>query len=34
MRELAGGLGGLREADIPAEMRNAVLDAFRDRPKG
>ena len=33
MRELAGGLKGLRSEDIPAEMRDAVLAAFRDRPK-
>jgi anti-sigma factor RsiW len=34
MRALAGGLGELREDAIPGDMRNAVLDAFRDRPRG
>jgi anti-sigma factor RsiW len=32
MRSIAGSLGGLREErPIPAELRRAVLESFRDR---
>jgi hypothetical protein len=30
---MAGSLGGLREDAIPADLREAVLAAFRDLPK-
>ena len=34
MRTLAGGLGDLGEESIPAEMRERLLAAFRDFPRG
>jgi anti-sigma factor RsiW len=30
MRTLAGSLGGLSEDSIPAEMRDRLIDGFRD----
>jgi anti-sigma factor RsiW len=33
MRAMAGSLGGLREDAIPADLREAVLAAFRDPPR-
>lgn len=30
MRAVAGSLGGLREEQIPAKMRRALLESFRD----
>jgi anti-sigma factor RsiW len=33
MRTVAGSLGDLREGAIPADMRAAVLEAFRNRPR-
>jgi anti-sigma factor RsiW len=32
MRSIAGALGGLAEGSIPAEMRNRLIEAFRNRP--
>jgi anti-sigma factor RsiW len=29
MRTVAGSLGGLTEASLPAEMRDGLIDAFR-----
>jgi anti-sigma factor RsiW len=34
MRTLAGSLGGLTEASLPAEMRAGLVDAFRDFRSG
>jgi anti-sigma factor RsiW len=33
MRELAGGLGELREESVPADLRDAVIAAFRNRSR-
>jgi anti-sigma factor RsiW len=33
MRTMAGSLDGLRDDAIPADLREAVLAAFRDLPK-
>jgi anti-sigma factor RsiW len=33
MRAVAGSLGGLRDDAVPADLREAVLAAFRDRPR-
>ncbi len=32
MRTVAGSLGGLTEASLPAEMRDGLIDAFRNLP--
>jgi anti-sigma factor RsiW len=34
MRTIAGSLGGLTEDSIPAELRDDLIDAFRDLRKG
>jgi anti-sigma factor RsiW len=34
MRTVAGSLGGLTEASLPAEMRDGLIDAFRRSHRG